>query len=121
VQAAAPPNLTRHVKNLQQRIAFKRSQIVVLNVELLMRPALSVGCLCFILVGCPVGIWFSRNDYLSSFISCFLPIVFVYYPLVLCGTGMAKEGRFHPAPLVWGADLVIGFVGAVLFWRLLRS
>ena len=43
-----------------------------LDVELLMRPALSVGCLCFILVGCPVGIWFSRSDYLSAFIICFL-------------------------------------------------
>ena len=67
-----------------------------------MRPALSLGCLFFILVGCPVGIWFSRSDYLSAFITCFLPIVFVYYPLMLCGTGMAKEGRYNMIPLVWG-------------------
>jgi lipopolysaccharide export system permease protein len=77
--------------------------------------------LFFILVGCPVGIWFSRSDYLSSFITCFLPIVFLYYPLILCGTGMAKEGRFAPLPLVWGADAVVGLIGLLLFWRLLRN
>jgi lipopolysaccharide export system permease protein len=94
---------------------------VELDVELLMRPALSLGCLCFILVGCPVGIWFSRSDFLSSFITCFLPIVFIYYPLMLCGTGMAKEGRLPPVPLVYGPDLLIGGLGLVLFWRLLKN
>ena len=86
-----------------------------------MRPALSVGCLCFILVGCPVGIWFSRSDYLSSFITCFLPIVIVYYPLMMCGTGFAKEGKFEPLVLVWGANVIIGLIGLVLFRRLLRN
>ena len=91
-----------------------------IDAEFQMRPALSCGCLCFVLIGCPVGIWFSRSDYLSAFITCFLPIVFVYYPLMLCGTGMAKEGRFNMVPLVWGADAVVGAMGLLLFWRLLR-
>jgi lipopolysaccharide export system permease protein len=106
---------------------YVRQQIVFLDVELLMRPALSIGCFCFVLVGCPVGIWFSRSDYLSSFIVCFLPIVIIYYPLMLCGTGMAKEGRFDsvllvwPTLLVWGANLLMGVIGVGLFWRLLRK
>ena len=112
---------TKHVKSLKDRIAFGRSQIVVLDVELNMRPALSLGCLCFILAGCPVGIWFSRSDFLSSFITCFLPIVFIYYPLVLCGTGLAKEGRHNLFVMVWGADAIMGLVGLFLFWRLLRN
>jgi lipopolysaccharide export system permease protein len=86
-----------------------------------MRPALSLGCLCFILVGCPVGIWFSRSDYLSSFITCFLPIVFIYYPLLLCGTGMARDGKLPPGPLVYGADIVVGMMGVMLFWKLLKN
>jgi lipopolysaccharide export system permease protein len=66
--------------------------------------------------------WFSRSDYLSSFITCFLPIVMFYYPLTLCGTQMAKEGRLgHMVLLVWSADILIASVGAVLFWRLLRN
>ena len=69
----------------------------------------------------PVGIWLSRSDYLSAFITCFLPIVFLYYPLVLCGTNLAKEGRFVPALDIWAADAVMAVIGVVLFWRLLRN
>jgi lipopolysaccharide export system permease protein len=86
-----------------------------------MRPALSLGCFCFILVGCPVGIWLSKSDFLSSFITCFLPIVLIYYPLMLCGTGMAKEGRIDPVGLVWAADTIIIFIGTFLCWRTVRS
>jgi lipopolysaccharide export system permease protein len=117
----APENLHLFLKSCNEQIAKAQQEIVALNVELQMRPALSLGCLFFILVGCPVGIWFSRSDYLSAFITCFLPIVFIYYPLMLCGTGMAKEGRYNMIPLVWGADAVVGLMGIVLFCRLLRN
>jgi lipopolysaccharide export system permease protein len=117
----APSHLEKHAVNLKQARETLWGGIHQIDAELQMRPALSFGCLCFVLIGCPVGIWFSRSDYLSAFITCFLPIVFVYYPLMLCGTGMAKEGRFNMVPLVWGADAVVGLIGVVLFWRLLRN
>jgi lipopolysaccharide export system permease protein len=116
-----PEDLPQHIKNLQDRATRHQQEILFLDVEMLMRPALSVGCLCFILVGCPVGIWFSRSDYLSSFITCFLPIVFIYYPLILCGTNLAKEGKMNPIVLVWGADVLVGAIGVGLFWRLLKN
>src|SRR5579883_732165 len=112
-----PKDLPKHLENLRMINNDKLKQLRALDAEMQMRPALSFGCLCFVLVGCPVGIWFSRSDYLSGFITCFLPIVFIYYPLMLCGTGMAKEGKFNIVPLVWGADAVIGLMGVVLFWR----
>ncbi len=118
IHSTAPDGLN---KLRRQQQDYCQQQITWLNVELLMRPALSAGCLCFILVGCPVGIWFSRSDYLSSFIVCFLPIVFLYYPLLLCGTGMAKDGRMNPFLLLWGANLIMMFIGGVLFWRLLKN
>jgi lipopolysaccharide export system permease protein len=120
-QPTAPGHLTNHLQNLADRRHFLEQQRTALDVELQMRPSLSIGCLCFILIGCPVGIWFSRSDYLSSFITCFLPIVFVYYPLMLCGTNMAKEGRLNMIPLVWGADALIGAIGVFLFAKLLRN
>src|SRR5262249_50087842 len=85
----SPADLETHIANLENKIKDRDHQILTMQAELQMRPALSLGCLFFVLVGCPVGIWFSRSDYLSSFITCFLPIVFVYYPLMLCGTGIA--------------------------------
>lgn len=113
--------LKPHLNNLVARKKHENQQVLFLDVELLMRPALSLGCLGFILVGAPVGVWFSKSDYLSAFISCFLPIVIVYYPLMLCGTGMAKEGKIDPFLLVWGADIGMGLVGALFLWRLCRS
>src|SRR5262249_26005278 len=101
-----------HVRNLEKANRTLSNALYQIEAELQMRPALSFGCLCFVLIGCPVGIWFSRSDYLSAFITCFLPIVFIYYPLMLCGTNFAKEGKFHPALAVWAADAVVAFVGA---------
>jgi lipopolysaccharide export system permease protein len=117
----ALPDQPKSVAQLQLEESYLRQQILWIDVELLMRPALSFGCFCFILVGCPVGIWLSRSDYLSSFIVCFLPIVLVYYPLMLCGTGLAKEGRLNPVALVWAANSIMGLIGGALFWRLLRN
>jgi lipopolysaccharide export system permease protein len=96
-------------------------EIVNLDTELQMRPALSFGCLFFVLVGCPVGIWFSKSDYLSAFTICFLPIVFLYYPLLLCGSNMAKDGKLLPFAGVWIANGVMGLIAAGLYGRLLRN
>jgi lipopolysaccharide export system permease protein len=115
------PDLKRHQENLDKEVATIRQKILQLDMEMQMRPALAMGCLFFVVIGCPVGIWFSRSDFLSAFITCFLPIVFLYYPLVLCGTNLAKEGRFVPALDIWAADAVMAVIGVVLFWRLLRN
>jgi lipopolysaccharide export system permease protein len=112
--------LGAQIRHLEDKGQLLDTEEQDLRTELQMRPALSLGCLCFILVGCPVGIWISKSDYLSSFVTCFLPIVFVYYPLMLCGTNLAKEGKFHPAVLVWAADAVVAFAGLLLFRRLLK-
>jgi lipopolysaccharide export system permease protein len=105
---------------LREKMLVYRQNQLALDVEMHMRVALSLGCLFFILVGCPVGIWFSRSDFLSSFITCFLPIIIIYYPLMLCGTGIAREGRFPMVPLIYGADALVAVMGVVLFGRLLK-
>jgi lipopolysaccharide export system permease protein len=110
-----------HVMNLRLQLKTRQQLLNHLYVEQLMRPALSMGCLCFVLVGCPVGIWFSRSDYLSAFITCFLPIVVLYYPLMLCGTNMAKDGRYNQVVMIWGANGVMILIGLVLFRRLMRN
>ena len=114
-------DVKKHLDNLNKEVATLRQKIQQLDMEMQMRPALSMGCLFFVVIGCPVGIWFSRSDFLSAFITCFLPIVFLYYPLVLCGTNLAKEGRFVPALDIWTADAVMALIGGVLFWRLLKN
>jgi lipopolysaccharide export system permease protein len=79
-----------------------------------MRVALSFGSFFFVLLGAPVGILFARRDFLSAFITCFLPIIIVYYPLTLFGVNMGKEGIINATVALWVGNsalaLLAGFV-----------
>jgi lipopolysaccharide export system permease protein len=122
---APPPDAKPHEvadwamawKNLVITRQRERNQI---EVELHLRPALAVGCLIFVIVGAPVGIWFSRADYLSAFVSCFLPTVVTYYPLLLGGLNLAKEGQLPAWVGLWGANAIVGVGALIMYGRLLR-
>ncbi len=116
-----PEKVAEHVTNMRALRQAKINEDRQLEVEQHMRLALGVGCLCFVLVGCPVGIWFSKSDYLSAFITCFLPIVFLYYPLMLCGINLAKSGKVSIATAVWAADTIMAVIALGLFRRLVRN
>ncbi len=117
----ANADLKRHFDNLKMVERDKHQRLLTLDTELQMRPALSFGCLFFVLIGCPVGIWISRSDYLSAFITCFLPIVFLYYPLQLCCTNLAKDGKLEPVLALWAANAAMGLIALMLFRRLLKN
>jgi lipopolysaccharide export system permease protein len=118
---AAPLNLPQNIANHENILKREKGILNTIDTELNMRPALSFGCLFFVLVGCPVGIWFSRSDYLSAFITCFLPIVFLYYPLQLCSINLAKDGKLDTTLGVWLADAVMGLMAAALFRKLVKN
>lgn len=101
-------------------IDAKSRQVRNLQAEVHARPALAVSCLVFALIGCPVGIWANRSDYLSTFVVCFIPTLIVYYPLLLAGTDMGKTGKLPLVVGCWAADAVMGTVAVLLTWRLLR-
>lgn len=115
-----PTDLPIHLFNLNNLTRRQQIEMNCLNAELQMRPALAFGCLFFVMVGCPVGIWLSRSDYLSSFITCFLPIVCLYYPILMCGTNLAKDGKVSATLGVWGANGCVALIGMALFRQLLR-
>lgn len=88
--------------------------------EYFMRPALALGCLVFAVIGCPVGMRANRADYLSSFVVCFLPTMAAYYPLLLAGSNMGRDGKI-PLPIgVFTADAVGGLLAIILSWKLIR-
>ena len=117
----AQAEFAEHVRSLNFKIQAIMNTLHKITAEYQIRPALSLGCLCFVLVGCPVGIWFGRKDYLSSFITCFLPIVLIYYPLMLCGMNLAKSGKVPPLIAVWPANLFLAGAALLLFRKLLRN
>jgi len=105
---------------LPMRLKFTQKEIFELDTEYATRPALALGCLFFVLIGCPVAIWFHKRDYLSAFVTCFLPIVVIYYPLMMFGINLGKEGRVDPAYMMWTGNVVLGVAGLFLTWRLAR-
>jgi lipopolysaccharide export system permease protein len=111
----------QHLRHVDLVLMENEQRLLSIDTELQMRPALACGCLFFVLAGCPVGIWFSRSDYLSSFISCFLPVVFIYYPVQLCCTNLAKDGKIHPVLGLWMANAVIGFLSLFLYRKILKN
>lgn len=112
--------LLDHAKGLQFFIEDQERNLRNTENEYFMRPALSLGCLVFAVLGCPVGMRANRADYLSSFVTCFLPTVAVYYPLLLAGSNMGRDGKV-PLPVgVFAADAILSAAAVVLTLRLIR-
>ncbi len=84
-----------------------------LNTEWHLRISMAFGSLLFVLVGAPIGIRFARRDFLSAFMTCFLPIIAIYYPLMLGGVNMSKEGQLVPIVSLWLGNLLLA-LGALL-------
>jgi lipopolysaccharide export system permease protein len=120
--ASAGPNKTNADLAQEYRLYTVKSyerQLRQIETEIQMRPALAVGCLVFVLIGCPVGIWASRSDYLSVFIICFLPTMFVYYPMLLASLNLTKDFKV-PVYSAWAADVITGVGAIVLIRRLMK-
>ncbi len=120
-QARPPALVIQHLANLNMERKRLLLTVASVDTEKQMRPSLALGCLCFVLVGCPVGIWFSKSDYLSAFITCFLPIIVLYYPLMLSGINLAKGRQLAPLFALWGANLLMLVIAVALFRRLARN
>jgi len=110
-----------HIKHLTNERRIRANYIDAIQSEFHMRPALALGCLCFALIGCPVGIWFGRSDYLSAFVTCFLPVVTIYYPLLFCFINLARVGKMPPWLGIYDADGLLILAGIVLIRRLARN
>jgi lipopolysaccharide export system permease protein len=71
---------------------------------------MACGSFFFVVLGAPVGIRFARRDFLSAFITCFLPIILVYYPLTLMGVNLGKEGLVAPVVALWAGNTLLGLL-----------
>jgi len=77
------------------------------------------SCLCFVLVGMTLSIRWAHGELLSNFFACFLPVLGVYYPLLLFGANNAKEGTLPPY-IVWSGNLLFLGIGVWLWRKVVR-
>jgi len=81
-----------------------------LETEWHLRISMAFGSLLFVILGAPVGILFARRDFLSAFMTCFLPIIGAYYPLMLLGVNMSKEGQIVPILSLWIGNFLLAIL-----------
>jgi lipopolysaccharide export system permease protein len=85
-----------------------------LETEWHLRISMGLGSLLFVLLGAPVGILFAKRDFLSAFMTCFLPIIGLYYPLMLFGTNLSKEGLLAPIYSLWIGNVVMAALAGMV-------
>jgi lipopolysaccharide export system permease protein len=90
-----------------------------LQTETPRRWANGFSCLCFAWVGASMAIRLRNSDFLTSFFLCFMPILLVYYPMLMVGVDWAKAGAIPPQS-VWIANLCLGLWGAWLLRKVIR-
>lgn len=90
-----------------------------LETESYRRWATGFSCLCFVMVGAPLAILRRNSNFIQIFFLCFVPVLLVYYPLIMLGIDWGKQGRTPPIA-VWTGNVVFFAVGLYLLRRVIR-
>jgi lipopolysaccharide export system permease protein len=103
----------------RQQAVGARSRLTRIIMEPWRRWANGFSCLCFALVGAPMAIRMRNADFLTSFFLCFMPILLVYYPVLMLGVDRVKAGAL-PVPAVWMGNLLVVLWGLWLLRSVIR-
>jgi len=96
--------------NCENEITHASERLQRLHTEPNRRWANGFSCFFFVWLGVPLSIRLQRADFFSSFFACFLPILALYYPLLIGGVNGAKSGTLPPS-FVWIGNLCLGIIG----------
>ena len=90
-------------------------------IDIHQRFSLATACMAFVLVGIPLGILARKAHMLSAFFLGCLPVMLVYYPVLLMGQSMALEGAISPAAACWTPGAILAAIGVgLLGWLFTR-
>ncbi len=104
----------------QAQIGHLEVRIRQLQTEPYLRWANGFSCLCFVLLGSPVSMYRRSENFLTNFFLCFLPILIVYYPMLMVAKELTTSGVLPPVGY-WSANLSIAVPGAFLLYRYCES
>jgi lipopolysaccharide export system permease protein len=103
----------------KKQLAGDRRTLFRLRTEPHRRWAAGFSCLCFVAVGAPLAIRRRHGEFWTTFFLCFLPILIVYYPMLMVAIDRAKTGAAPPYT-VWLGNVVLLVWGAWLLRRVMR-
>ena len=101
---------------INQEIADKQLKIYRLRAETYRRWACGFTCLCFALIGTPVAMLWRHADGLTNFFVCFLPILALYYPLLMFGEDLSTSGALPPISFWMGNVILVCPAVVLLRW-----
>jgi lipopolysaccharide export system permease protein len=114
--------LLRHAEATEEQKKTWRYQLEQLEIQIrklktepYRRWANGFSSLCFVLLGCPLAMYCRSENFLGIFFLSFLPIVVIYYPLLMLANGLTSSGAIPP-PGFWLANLGIALPGSVLLY-----
>ncbi len=110
------PRWNAQLDELQQA----KYRVYRLQTEPWRRWANGFSCFCFVIVGAPLAIYLRKSDFWNTFALCFIPILIIYYPLLMFGVGQAKSGDLPP-PIVWMGNIVLVAIGWIMIKRTMRN
>ncbi len=96
-----------------------RQRLDRLQAEPWRRWAIGFSCFCFVLVGAPLSVRMKNSDVMTSFFVCFLPILLLYYPLLIFGVERAKAGDIPPYS-AWAGNVLMVIIGIYLLRKASR-
>ncbi len=96
-----------------------RRRLHLLRTEPPRRWSAGFSCLFFAWVGAPMAMRRKNGEALTTFCLCFLPILAVYYPILMGMVDSAKHGTM-PALCVWAGNVLLALWGALLLRKVLR-
>jgi len=102
-----------------QVLASEHIQLHRLKTEPYRRWAAGFSCLFFVAVGAPLAIRRRYGEIWTTFFLCFMPILVVYYPLLMFSVEQAKIGALPPFS-VWMGNVTLLIWSAVLVRRVTR-
>lgn len=102
-----------------EAIGHLQSGIWRLQTEPYRRWANGFSCLCFVLLGAPVAMLWRFDSFLASFFVCFLPILSIYYPLLMVQEDLTTSGTLPPCAF-WLGNLALLVPAALLMRRVVR-
>jgi lipopolysaccharide export system permease protein len=101
------------------QLAGEHARLNRLYTEPWRRFATGFSCLFFVLVGVPWAILMRTSDFWTTFGTCFIPVLLIYYPLLAFGVAQAKSGDWPPYT-VWAGNIFLLAVGLTLMRKVLR-
>ncbi len=106
-------------RNRQNSLDIAERTLDRLSTEPHRRWANGFSCLGFVLIGVPMAIRRRHGEFWGSFFACFLPILVVYYPMLVGTVNYAKDGVLPPQ-FVWLSNLMLAIWGVWLMRRVIR-